>query len=50
MSALYAEGDFTKQPTKMLWGQPGVGKSQAVQQFANILSEKTGKKTNVKTV
>ena len=50
MSALYSEGDFSKQPTKMLWGQPGVGKSQAVQQFANILSEKTGKKTNVKTV
>ena len=50
MSTLYAKGDFSSQPTKMLWGQPGVGKSQAVQQFANILSQKTGKKTYVKTV
>ena len=37
MLALYGDGDFSKQPTKMLWGQPGIGKSQAVQQFAENL-------------
>ena len=38
------KGDFSKQPTKMLWGQPGVGKSQAVQQLARKLEAETENK------
>ena len=30
-------------PSVMLWGQPGVGKSQAVRQIGNVINEKTGK-------
>jgi len=44
------KGDFTKQPTKMLWGQPGVGKSQAVQQLAKRLEAETDKKVEVHLV
>ena len=41
---------FNKQASCMLWGQPGVGKSQLVQQFAHELSRATGKKVNLKIV
>ena len=34
-------------PSVMLWGAPGVGKSQAIRQIAKEISENTGKKTNV---
>mgnify|MGYP000887373632 CR=1 FL=1 len=34
-------------PTFMLWGMPGVGKSQAVKQAANELGDIIGKKVNV---
>lgn len=37
-------------PSVMLWGAPGVGKSQAVRQIAAEISEKTGKKTRVTDV
>ncbi len=37
-------------PSVMLWGQPGVGKSQAVRQIGNLISEKTGKTVNVTDV
>ena len=43
-------GNFTNQPTKMLWGQPGVGKSQAVKQLANELEKVTGKEVKVHIV
>ena len=38
---------FEKIPTMMLWGMPGVGKSQAVKQAGEALAEKTAKKVNV---
>ena len=37
-------------PSLMLWGAPGVGKSQAVRQIAKEIEDKTGKKTNVTDV
>ena len=37
-------------PSVMLWGPPGVGKSQAVRQIAKEISENTGKKVNVTDV
>lgn len=37
-------------PSVMMWGPPGVGKSQAVRQLADRISAKTGKRTNVTDV
>lgn len=37
-------------PSVMLWGPPGVGKSQAVRQMAKKIAERTGKKTHVTDV
>lgn len=37
-------------PSVMLWGAPGVGKSQAIRQLAREIETKTGKKTNVTDV
>ena len=39
-----------KFPSVMLWGAPGVGKSQGVRQIADLLSEKTGKRVVVTDV
>ncbi len=41
---------FKKFPSVMLWGPPGVGKSQGVRQIAERISESTGKKVNVTDV
>src|SRR5574344_216183 len=47
-SNLYAFPDAIKtQPTKMLWGQPGIGKSQCVMEFAKNLEKKTHKTVKV---
>lgn len=37
-------------PSVMLWGAPGVGKSQAVRQIAREIEEKTGKRCHVTDV
>ena len=37
-------------PSVMLWGAPGIGKSQAIRQIANEITLNTGKKTNVTDV
>ena len=37
-------------PSVMLWGPPGVGKSQAIRQMAKLIQENTGKKVNVTDV
>ena len=37
-------------PSVMLWGPPGVGKSQLVRQLGEDISKKTGKKVNVTDV
>ncbi len=37
-------------PSVMLWGAPGIGKSQAVRQIAREIEEQAGKKTNVTDV
>ena len=39
-----------KFPSVMLWGAPGVGKSQGVRQIAKLLEEETGKKVVVTDV
>ena len=47
---LKANVSLRKFPSVMLWGAPGVGKSQGVRQIADILSEKSGKKVVVTDV
>ena len=37
-------------PSVMLWGQPGVGKSQAVRQIGDLISQNTGKQVVVTDV
>ena len=37
-------------PSVMLWGPPGVGKSQAVREIANEIGVRTGKSVNVTDV
>ena len=37
-------------PSVMLWGPPGVGKSQAIRQLAKTITDRTGKKTCVTDV
>lgn len=41
---------FKSLPSVMLWGAPGVGKSQAVRQIAQHIQERTGKEARVKDV
>lgn len=49
-SAIKAQIPFKKLPSVMLWGAPGVGKSQAVRQLATEIENVTGKKTSVTDV
>ena len=41
---------LTDMPSVMLWGPPGVGKSQAVRQLAALISGNTGKRTEITDV
>ena len=38
---------FASMPSVMLWGQPGVGKSQAVRQVAERVEKETGRKARI---
>ncbi len=42
--------DLHKFPSVMLWGAPGVGKSQGVRHMAKVIAEKTGKRVEVTDV
>ena len=42
--------EISKFPSVMLWGQPGVGKSQSVRQIAKEIESLTGKKVNIMDV
>ena len=42
--------DFSKMPSVMLWGPPGVGKSQAIRSFAKEIERLTDKKVDVTDV
>lgn len=47
MAMLYSKDEFRNElPAVMLWGAPGVGKSQSVEQLARVLEERTKKKVN----
>ena len=50
ISASVTGTPFKKVPSVMLWGPPGVGKSQAIRQVADKVSQATGKKCNVTDV
>lgn len=49
-STIRANIPFRKLPSVMLWGPPGVGKSQAIRELAKELENCTGKKTHVTDV
>lgn len=49
-SAILNNIPFKSIPSLMLWGAPGVGKSQAIRQIAKVLESSTGKKCNVTDV
>ncbi len=42
--------ELHKVPSVMLWGQPGIGKSQSIRELANKLKESTGKKVIITDV
>ncbi len=55
LAVLYSSAILTKTPLKnipsvMIWGQPGVGKSQGVRQLGEKIALLTGKKVNVTDV
>ncbi|MCQ2742606.1 MAG: MoxR family ATPase [Bacilli bacterium] len=41
---------FRDFPSLMLWGAPGVGKSQSIRQMGKLIEAKTGKKVNITDV
>ncbi len=47
---IQAQIPFAKFPSVMLWGPPGIGKSQGIRQVAKGIEEKTGKKVVVTDV
>ena len=46
VSLIKSNTELKKFPSVMLWGPPGVGKSQGVRQIASEIHEKTGKKVD----
>ncbi len=50
VGAIRAGVSFGDLPSVMLWGPPGVGKSQGVRQVARAISDATGKRVDVTDV
>lgn len=50
ISLIETKTPFTKSPSVMLWGPPGVGKSQGVRQIARTIETKTYKKVVITDV
>lgn len=50
VSLIKKERPLKRFPSVMLWGPPGVGKSQAIRQIADQIANKTGKQVNVTDV
>lgn len=50
ISLIESKTPFKKFPSVMLWGPPGVGKSQGVREIANVIENKTGKKVVITDV
>lgn len=47
INAIQKRIEFKKLPSVMLWGEPGIGKSQAIRQIANEIEIKTSRHTHV---
>lgn len=50
VAILKGDGSLDRMPSVMLWGAPGVGKSQAVRQIASEIEKSTGKEVFVTDV
>ena len=50
ISAINTNTPFKSIPSVMLWGAPGVGKSQAIRQIATKIESETGKRCVVTDV
>lgn len=50
VSSIESDFPFKSLPSVMLWGAPGVGKSQAVRRIAQSIRKATGKETRVQDV
>lgn len=50
VSTIESDLPFKSLPSVMMWGAPGVGKSQAVRQIARSIQDQTGKRTCVRDV
>lgn len=50
ISLIEADLPFRKFPSAMLWGPPGVGKSQGVKQIARRIEDETGKEVKITDV
>ncbi len=50
VSLIKSHISFKEFPSVMLWGPPGVGKSQGIRQVAKVISEKTDKKVEITDV
>ena len=50
VSLIKSNTQLKKFPSVMLWGPPGVGKSQGIRQVAKEIADKTGKKVEITDV
>lgn len=50
LTTLYSTVELSKVPSVMLWGPPGIGKSDSCRQIANNIGEMTGKTSTITDV